>query len=147
MRVAVTGHRKNRLNNKEKDVQYWVTGQIKNLIGCYDNIELISGMAQGVDQIAAVAAIMTGVPVYCYFPYKHKLSNTEKNIVNNAAEVRYEAEKFQPDVFIRRDRRMVDDCDLLIVVWDGKPWGGTYETYKYALECGKDILLFPWETI
>ena len=39
---------------------------------------------------------------------------------------------------------MVDDCDLLLVVWDGKPWGGTYLTYKYAVEEDKDILIYPW---
>ena len=39
---------------------------------------------------------------------------------------------------------MVDDCDVLIVVWDGKPWGGTYYTYQYALDRNRKIIMFPW---
>ena len=42
---------------------------------------------------------------------------------------------------------MVDDCDLLLVVWDGKPFGGTYITYQYALEEGKNILIYPGCTV
>ena len=32
---------------------------------------------------------------------------------------------------------MVDDCDILLVVWDGIEVGGSYLTYKYAKEKGK----------
>ena len=102
-------------------------------------------MAQGVDQIAALVAINNGVQVSCYFPYKKKLyGGQEYYIVENAAEVRYICKEYQKGCYIKRDRRMVDDCDLLLVVWDGKPWGGTYLTYQYALEEGKDVLIYPW---
>lgn len=101
-------------------------------------------MAQGVDQIAALVAINNGAQVSCYFPYKKKLHGVQEYIAENAVEVRYVCEKFQKGCYIKRDRRMVDDCDLLLVVWDGKPWGGTYLTYQYALEKGKDILFYPW---
>lgn len=101
-------------------------------------------MAQGVDQMAALVAINNGVQVSCYFPYKKKLYGIQEYIAENAAEVRYVCEKFQNGCYIKRDRRMVDDCDLLLVVWDGKPWGGTYLTYQYALEEGKDVLIYPW---
>ena len=42
---------------------------------------------------------------------------------------------------------MIEDCDLLLVVWDGKPNGGTYYTYTNALERGKPILMFDWNNV
>ena len=101
-------------------------------------------MAQGVDQIAALTALKNGVSISCYFPYRHKLSDVEKYIVEQAAEVRYICDKYQNGCYTKRDRRMVDDCDLLLVVWDGKPWGGTYYTYKYAIENNKPIIMYDW---
>ena len=38
---------------------------------------------------------------------------------------------------------MVDDCDVLLAVWDGKPWGGAYYTCRYALEKGRNVLFYP----
>lgn len=145
MIVGITGHRPERIRNREKEIEIWLNGQIKNLKGCYGDIILLDGMAQGVDQIAALVAIKNGVDVKCYFPYKHKLSETEKYIADNAAEIRYEGEKYQKGCYFKRDRRIVDDCDLLIVVWDGIENGGAYYTWKYAVEKKKNILMFPWE--
>ena len=145
IKVAVTGHRPERILNQQENIRYWLVSQIKNLLACYDKVVLIDGMAQGVDQIAAIAAINNGAQVSCYFPYKKKLHEVQEYIVENAAEVRYLYDKYQNGCYFDRDRRMVDDCDLLIVVWDGKPNGGTYYTYKYALEKGKNILMYPWE--
>ena len=101
-------------------------------------------MAQGVDQIAAFNALKNGVDIKCYFGYKHKLHNVEEFLADSAIEVRYECPKFQDDCFFKRDRRIVDDCDLLIVVWDGIEIGGTFFTWKYAVKQGKKILMFPW---
>ena len=143
IKVAVTGHRLERIKGQEKNIEFWLIEQIKNLLACYDRVILIDGMAQGVDQIAALAAIKNGAQVSCYFPYKKKLHSIQEYIAENAAEVRFIRDKFQIGCYFERDRRMVDDCDLLLVVWDGKPWGGTYLTYSYALEEGKDILIYP----
>lgn len=142
IKVAITGHRLERIKGQEKSIECWIIGSLKNLLACYDKVTLIDGMAQGVDQIAAFAAIKTGAQISCYFPYKKKLYGAQEYIADNAAEVRYICEKYSEECYIKRDRRMVDDCDLLLVVWDGKPWGGTYLTYQYALEKGKDILFY-----
>ena len=144
IKVAVTGHRPQRIKNQQKDIKYWLVEQIRNLLACYDKVILIDGMAQGVDQIAALAAIKNGAQVSCYFPYKKKLHHIQEYIVENAAEVRYICDKYQPQCYTKRDFRMVDDCDLLLVVWDGKPWGGTYLTYQYAINQNKNILIYPY---
>ena len=60
IKVAVTGHRLERIKGQEKNIEFWLIEQIKNLLACYDRVILIDGMAQGVDQIAALAAIKNG---------------------------------------------------------------------------------------
>lgn len=144
MKIAVTGHRDERLGSKKESIRYWLIGQFKNLLACYDQISLIDGVARGVDQIAALIAISLGIKIFCYFPYRRKLNSAEEFIVENAAGVCYAYDQYRGGCHFDRDRRMVDDCDLLIVVWDGKPWGGTYYTYQYAKSQGKNILMYPW---
>ena len=46
--------------------------------------------------------------------------------------------------YLNRDKWIVDRADIVLVVWDGIPKGGTYYTMQYAKEKGKRILLFPW---
>lgn len=140
MKIAITGHRPERLQGKEGEIKEWVRQQLKE----YNCSAFLCGMAQGVDQLGALAAIAEKVKLYCYFPYKHKLSDMEQYLVNKAAAVRYMEDKYSVGCYHRRDRRLVDDCDLLLVVWDGKENGGTYYTYQYALEKGVPVLLFDW---
>ena len=94
IKVAVTGHRLERIKGQEKDIECWLSGQIRNLVACYDKVMLIDGMAQGVDQIAALAAIKNGAQVSCYFPYRKKLYGVQNYIAENAAEVRFIKDKF-----------------------------------------------------
>jgi hypothetical protein len=35
---------------------------------------------------------------------------------------------------------MVDHADTLLCVWDGKPYGGAYETREYAQKLNKTIV-------
>lgn len=144
MKIGVTGHRPERLKNK-KDVECWLMEQIKNFQGCNDDVDLITGMAEGVDQMAALAARKCGAGIICYFPYKRKLRLMEEYLAESAKEIRYITDKYRDGCFFERDRRIVDDSDVLLVVWDGRKIGGTWYTYKYALEQGKDVLVFPWK--
>lgn len=142
MKIAVTGHRSQRIKGQEKEIKEW----IREILIAYQpaGISLISGMAQGVDQIAALTALEEQIDVECYFAYKHELCDVEKYIADRAAEVRFLEDKYSVGCFTRRDRRMVDDCDLLLVIWDGKKSGGTYYTYMYALEKERNMLMYPW---
>ena len=137
IKIAITGHRPERIKGQEKRIKEWVREQL-NEFRDLDPM-LICGMAQGVDQIAGINAVGMGIPLSCYFAYKHDLHPVEQILVDCAVEVRYVSEEYQKNVFLTRDRRMVDDCDVLLVVWDGIKSGGTYYTYQYALEKGKEI--------
>lgn len=143
-KVAVTGHRLERIRGREKEIENWLKEQFKNLIACYDDILLLDGMAEGVDQMAAYTALKCGVGVSCYFAFKEKMNHAQTYIAKKAVEIQYIDEKYSDQCFFNRDCRMIDDCDLLIVVWDGKEIGGTYEAYQYAIEKGKNILIYDW---
>ena len=137
IKIAITGHRPERIKGQEKRIKEWVREQL-NEFRDLDPM-LICGMAQGVDQIAGLVAIEEDIPLSCYFAYRRDLYPAEEYFVDNAAEVRYVSEGYQKNVFLTRDRRMVQDCDVLLVVWDGIKSGGTYYTYEYALDMRKEI--------
>ena len=142
MLVGITGHRPERLGRNWSVVERWIAEKIDEYKNKYGEVGVISGMAQGVDQIAARVAIKKGVGLKCYFPFPHRMSDFEKYVIENAEEVRYEFDKYVPQSYTIRDRRIVDDCDVLLVVWDGIKSGGAYYTYKYALEKGKKVEVF-----
>jgi len=139
MLVGITGHRPERLGNNWPIVERWIAEKLEEYKTRGKRVSLITGMARGVDQIAATTAINAGVGVRCYYPFPHKFSDLEDYVLVNAEVTRFEQDKYSPDVYFKRDRRIVDDCDVLLVVWDGVKKGGTYYTYEYALEKGKKV--------
>lgn len=145
MKIGITGHRPQRLIGQCEKVRNWINESFKRAAAQEEKIELITGMAVGVDQIEALTALEQGIGVYCYFPYRHELHPVEEYIAGHAAEVRYISEEYWKECYTKRDRRIVDDCDVLMVVWDGKFGGGTWETYRYALEVDKPVWVYPWD--
>ena len=132
VKIGITGHRPQRLKkltniNKMTD---WLDLQLQEY--GKDDFILITGMAQGTDQIAAHEALLFGGRIWCYYPYRRKLHEVED----------YLESEYSPECYIKRDRRIVDDCDVLFAVWDGKKNGGTWQTIKYAREKGKQIVYF-----
>lgn len=145
IKVAVTGHRPPRIRWQEQEIRNWIKEMLINLKACYKDICLLDGMAQGVDQIAAQEAISNGIPLKCCYAYRRKLTELEKYIILAADEIDWGYETYPgKHAYLERDRRMVEDCDILLVVWDGIESGGAYDTYKYAQEKGKKIMLYPW---
>lgn len=142
MRVAITGHRPKRLSVPEESIYQWVTEKLKEL-KC---TEAISGMALGTDIIFAKAAMDLGVPLKCYFPYKKKkYSKDEKLISDYADDVKYFSESYRNRCYFDRDRALVDDCDILLAVFDNNGfWGGTAYTVQYALNSNKPIIFYPF---
>ena len=112
---------------------------------------LISGMALGVDQIAAEICIDLKIPFIASIPFQGQESvwppssqNKYKEILAKAKEIKivseggYSAEKMQI-----RNKWMVDKADLLLGVWSGKP-GGTANCINYAKSIGKEIVIIGY---
>ena len=140
MIIGVTGHRPERLMSLCKDKRQ-VINWFRNNFKQGDTV--ISGMAAGVDLIAALVAVQKKLGVRCYYPFpREKKRDVDYFIQDNAAEIKYICDKYSRQSYIIRDRRIVDDCDVLFAVWDGQKIGGTWQTIAYAKKIGKPIVFF-----
>lgn len=148
MRIALTGHRPERLRGHENEVRKW----IQDILTALQKKEPITaaqcGMAQGADQIFGLECIKQGIPLYCCFPYQRKrFSAQEQHLMDNAAGSVALQSNYSRDSYYKRDCYMVDNCDVLLAVWDGYKLGGTWLTVEYAIKQGKEILFIPRELI
>lgn len=143
MRIAVTGHRPKRLKGQQKEVKEWLSEQLDK----YKCTEAISGMAQGADQIFGQAAIEKNIPLICCYPYrKIFFHQEEQKILNKAKDIKFISEVYTGNrVYWFRDKYMVDNCDLLLAVWDGIKAGGTWLTINYAQKIGKPIIFYNFK--
>lgn len=149
MIVAFTGHRPNKLGGYRipNPTWRWVCFMIREELERLKPLHAISGMALGVDQWAARICVKLGIPFTAAIPfsgqelvwpfadraaYHDLLSRAEKQIV--ICEPGYSAAKMQ-----RRNEWMVDNCDVLIAVWDGTS-GGTGNCVQYAKRKGREII-------
>jgi uncharacterized phage-like protein YoqJ len=140
MIVAGTGHRPNKLGGytvrvermQEAIAYAWLSDNHPEIV--------ISGMALGWDQALARAAIARNVRVIAALPFENHHSiwphwQIEKytDLLSKCYEVKivcnggYEKWKMQ-----KRNEWMVDNCDLVLALWDGST-GGTNNCIQYAI--------------
>jgi len=152
MRIAVTGHRPDKLGREYDMIGPYsnhIRTELQTVIDSFshNNLELLTGMALGVDMIWAQLAIHNNIPFIAYIPFKGQelkwpeksqklyhqlLSKAEKIIICSPGS--YSAQKMQI-----RNIKMVDDSNLLVAVFDGTT-GGTYNCVQYAESISKSIL-------
>jgi uncharacterized phage-like protein YoqJ len=105
-------------------------------------------MALGVDQWAASIAIKLGIPFVAAVPFlgqegmwPNKSKKIYKFLLDKAGEIvivnegGFTAKKLQ-----LRNEWMVDNCDVLIAVYNGDEKGGTANCVRYAKEKKKEIV-------
>lgn len=161
MRIAVTGHRPDKLGGyDENPCHVAVKDHMRNLIRHYldtsgEMIEVISGMALGCDQWWAEIGVDEGALLLAYVPFPgfdskwpstsraHLLallaSASEQIVVD--PDPAYSAAKLQ-----KRNERMVDDCDILVAYWTGAA-GGTANCIKYARATYPDKPIFIYNPL
>lgn len=152
MRIAITGHRPNKLDNDynfDKSLSKIIIRELQKLIDTHRPTEIISGMALGIDTIWAILALKNGIKLTAALPclqQESKWSESSRKlyhrIINDPLCTKHyvSEEIFTPYCMQERNKWMVDNCDLLIAVWDGTP-GGTSHCFKYATKEGRDIVL------
>lgn len=136
MKLAVTGHRPERLKGQEKMIKEWA---VEQLIRLQPSV-IYDGMAQGTDQIVATAAKELGIPIICCYAFPRKSYHpTEEWIMENNLTF-FTRLTYSKDAYLIRDKYMVDCADALLCVWDGIENGGTFFTRNYALQKNKMII-------
>ena len=118
----------------------------------------ISGMALGVDQIAAEAVIrfrethkdvvfVAAVPCTDQ-PKKWKSHEQDRyyDILAKADHIYTLVPSYTPECMMERNRFMVDNSQYVIAVWNGKRFGGTLATLNYAKSQSKIITIINPKT-
>lgn len=148
--LAFTGHRPNKLGGydygSEENMEIYATME-QRVLTIKPSL-IITGMALGVDTMAGYIAALNGIPFVAAVPFKGQeckwpatsqaiyydlLSKAEE--VVTVSEGGYSANKMQI-----RNQWMVDNCDVLLAVWNGDKSGGTYNCIQYAESQGTEIV-------
>lgn len=138
MILGITGHRPDKL----PDVAA-VRRAIVAELGMLQPTRLITGMAVGVDQIAAEVAIRLSVPFVAAVPFAGqeklwppRVQEHYRELLTKAADVvTVSSGGFSVQAMYDRNRWIVANSDHLLAVWDGTS-GGTSHCVNYAMKCG-----------
>jgi len=150
MKIAITGHRPSKLGNDYDLISpliIKIKSQLQDYIDYTNPNALISGMALGIDILWAELAIENKIPLIaaipCFnqdkmWPEKSKI-RYNKILHSEFTDIHYVTQtEYTPFCMQKRNEWMVDNCDLLIAVWDGTS-GGTANCVKYAKQKSKSI--------
>ena len=154
---AFTGHRPQHLpfGMNESDercvrLKEILKEEIINLIEAENVTHFITGMALGVDLYAAeivldLKARYPSITLERAIPcetqaVKWSMAQRERyyDIAAQCDKETMLQSHYSPDCMDKRNRYMVDQADVLIVVWDGSP-SGTGKTVRYAHQQGKSV--------
>lgn len=158
-RVSFTGHRPSKLGFFGEDdpmcvdLKERLAKKIKQLAEEGAD-EFYSGMALGVDvwcaqavlelketqpNIKLIAIIPCPTQSTCW-PAQEKA--VYEDILSKCDKVICTSEQYTSGCMYKRNRALVDICDLLLAVYDGTA-GGTQYTVKYAEKKGRKIIFVP----
>lgn len=128
MKVGVTGTR--------EGANEFQLAEVRALLSRLNGTELHHGDCKGVDEQVAAIAKELGYKIVCHPPESDYLR----------AYFPYD-ETREPLGYLKRDRNIVDETDVLIVVplqneW--QPKGGTWYTHDYGKKKGKPVsIIYP----
>lgn len=150
-RVGVTGHQ----HLPREALRYITEGARAVLAQCAPPVRAVTSLAAGADQLVAREALRLGGTLHVIVPadrYETTFSQDDESsywsLLGKAEEVtRLEFSSPSEEAFWAAGKAVVDGCDLLIAIWDGKPargFGGTGEVVAYAHELRKDVrIIWP----
>jgi len=154
MKIAITGHRPNKLGF-DYDFTTPLMHSIKNrIIQVLDEkkpTKVISGLAIGIDQLFVLIAIEKNIPFIAAIPcfgqekvWPKKSQDLYRKILSNSLCTIHRCYDdsfghYTKTCMQNRNIWMADNCDLLIAVWDGSH-GGTYNCIQYAKSINRDII-------
>ena len=146
MRVAVTGHRPNKIGGYSEENFLRLTAFAKKVFTEISPAGIITGMAQGWDMAAAQAAIELQLPWVAAIPcdgqerpWPMAAQTHYRELLTQATKVVYVSQaSYASHLMMARNRWMIDRCHLLVALWDGTP-GGTGNAVRYAQSINRPI--------
>jgi hypothetical protein len=149
MRIGITGHQ------RLQDASRWehVRAELRSVIQDLETPLIgVTSLAVGSDQVFAEVVLDLGGSLECIIPfpgYERTFSDERTraayfHLLGRAQrKVTLEPGSSDEESFWAAGRRMVDESDCVIAVWDGRPaggLGGTGDVVAYARERGKKVL-------
>lgn len=130
-KVMVTGHRPQKLPVESINaIKLALLERVQALFGRHDDINLISGMALGVDTWFADIAIKLDIPFHAVLPFdgqdvRWRAADRAhyKCLLNDAKSIQIIASGFSRQSYFDRNTAMVEQSDECIAVWDGSRSG------------------------
>lgn len=142
MIVMGTGHRPKHLPCKYKEMEHdWYKDTFYALTDWLEirNPIVISGMAVGWDIMLARAAKELGLELWAYIPFRGQqnewpLSARKEylDLLSYATVTKVAMPGFNIKAYQIRNEMMVQDCDQILALWNGKKYGGTWNCLEYA---------------
>ncbi len=148
MRIGFSGHQK--IDHPQR--WPWVRSQFLNVLRAQPVDRVVASLAEGGDQLFVEAALELGIPVEIVVPcegyeaafdtaygkaaYAELLKTAASDTVLDFREPSEEA-------FLAAGHFVVNNCDLLVVLWNGKPAagkGGTGDIVGFARSLGRPIV-------
>ena len=111
----------------------------------------VTSLAAGADQLVATELLRAGGHLHVIVPSGHyeRTFTTQVDLASfrsllEAADAVTRLDYAEPseEAFLAAGKRVVDDCEMLIAIWDGKPargLGGTADLVRYAQDTGKAV--------
>lgn len=147
MKIAISGHQ----NIGDKKVVNWVEKELRSIVQNLGDItNSYSSLAVGADQIFAKIVIENNIPLTAVIPcegYRNTFEvDTVKGFDNLLQKVSNVVKLNYPEpseiAFYEAGKYVLDNCDVLITVWNGKKakgLGGTGDIVELAKNNGKKI--------
>lgn len=158
LKIGVTGHR---IIENEDSIRIKVREVLKGLKGKLPSnhiLRVISPLAEGADRIVAeevlsdnfsqnnqlLAVLPLEIDDYMGDFETFESEKTFKNLINVAREVLIMKEtSTREEAYLQVGKYVVEDCDVLIAIWDGKTSrgiGGTAEIVDYAQNINRQVV-------
>ena len=130
-KVMVTGHRPQKLNRSAiPKIKLVLLDRVKELHEQHNDLELITGMALGVDTWFAEVAIKLDIPLHAVLPFegqdkrwKYRDRTKYRYILDNTSSITICNSAFSRQSYLDRNIAMVEMADECIAVWDGSTSG------------------------
>ncbi len=155
LRIGVTGHRPSGLTGADLAT---LRGRVREVLalardsaGARD-LEIMSPLAEGADQVVARAALAAGLTLICPLPFDRDTYAADFSTASSRAEYRalltaavcvveLDGLRTTPKVteagYAAVGAWMLDHCDVMLAIWDGGPprgAGGTGQVVQEALD-------------
>lgn len=155
MKIAVTGHRPNKMYGYNIYNEQWLKLKetFKKLLVENNCNEAVTGMALGVDTVFALAVLELkregyNIKLHCAIPCKNHSCKWNKESVDLYNDILSKAdfvklvsdEEYKPYLMQKRNEYMVHLVDKVIAVWDGTK-SGTKNCIEYAKRCNKEVII------